>query len=245
VLLTSKLCYEFINFPDFRQFDVENEPAGSYRTSFDDNRTGPDGKNWSGSNSEPVTNSPPLLQSKPVKHLDSSMDVFSASLASERFNYGDSSFEISEYGYVAKYSGRSSARSAVVFGLNDYSNGIHQIRFRIEKKEVESFFFGIVTSSQNTLLSVFQSDSSLYGWHVGKYTIEHGQIQQTSPEMNLSIGDEITMELYCDQKYIYFYCHRTRQFFNISVNTEHCPFPWRLAISLSPHSSVRIIPKSL
>jgi len=40
VLLTSKLCYEFINLPDFRQFDVENEPAG---------------KNWSGSYSDQLT----------------------------------------------------------------------------------------------------------------------------------------------------------------------------------------------
>ncbi len=54
ITFTNKLLYEFMILPDFCQFDVKNEPAGFRpdRTNFEAGRTGPDGKNPSGSNSE-------------------------------------------------------------------------------------------------------------------------------------------------------------------------------------------------
>jgi hypothetical protein len=69
-----------------------------------------------------------------------------------------------------------------------------------------------------------------------------GKSQKRSDEKILQIGDIVKLTLDCDNKRIRFENYRTKMAVQSPVNITKCPFPWKVAISLSrSHDTLRIV----
>ncbi len=132
----------------------------------------------------------------------------------------------------------------IIYGINRYSSGKHQIRFRIEKMGDLRLFFGIIRSLENISRSgqAQNNNNSLYGWWDLNEAIVNGKTQ-TSKYRNIVVaGDEVTLTLDCDNKQIQLQHHRTKRLAQLSIDLEKCPFPWKIVIRLqSVGDCVRIV----
>jgi hypothetical protein len=118
---------------------------------------------------------------------------------------------------------------------------MHHIRFRIENKGSDNFFFGIVTSTQNLVSRIFDA-SSANGWWGFDISVGNGRAQEHYGEKILQIGDVVKLTLECDNKCIRFKNYRTKMIRRLLIDITTCPFPWKIAISLSrPQNVLRIL----
>lgn len=160
----------------------------------------------------------------------------------ERFDQRDATVEVTENGFVATYKGPKLKRSAIVFGMNRYSTGQHHFRFRIIRKSNGNFYFGIVTQTQNDAETIFSTATTVCGWWRCDYAVVLGEVRRGSSTTEISEGDEMTLILDCEQRKISIDHHRTQQSAHLLIDTEKCPFPWKLVVAMSSVGNcVRII----
>lgn len=165
-------------------------------------------------------------------------------LTNEKFGEIDGKAVLSEDNYLATCCLASILTQPIIYGANRYSTGKHHIRFRIEKLGDLRLFFGIIRSLENISRSgqSQNSNNSLYGWWDLNEAIVNGRIQTTKYRHIVSTGDELTLTLDCDNKQIQLQHHRTKRLAQLSIDTNKCPFPWKIVIRLqSAGDCVRIL----
>ncbi|CAF0950542.1 unnamed protein product [Adineta steineri] len=153
----------------------------------------------------------------------------------EKFNEIDGKAILSEDNLVVTCCLASILTQPIIYGLNQYSSGKHQIRFRIEKMGDLRLFFGIIRSLENISRSgqaQNNNNNSLYGWWDLNETIINGKMQSSKYRNIVTTGDEITLVLDCDNKQIQLLHHRTKRVALCSIDPEKCPFPWKIVIRL-------------
>ena len=135
----------------------------------------------------------------------------------------------------------------IIYGVNRYSNGKHQIRFRIEKMGDSRLFFGVIRSLENISRSgqAQNTNNSLYGWWDLNEAIVNGKTQTSKCRNIVAAGDEVTLTLDCDNKQIQLQHHLTKRLAQLLIDLEKCPFPWKIVLRLqSAGDCVRILPSS-
>lgn len=177
-----------------------------------------------------------------IKILENKQLHLSTNCTQEIFDKITTSISLSEHDFVATYVGECVYFYPTIFGENLYHFGVHHIRFRIENKSRDNFFFGIVTSSQDIEARIFEK-SSANGWWGSGNSVLNGVYRDFSAINDLQTEDVINLTLDCDNKIIRLKNDRTNIPVQLSIDMTQCPFPWRIAISLSqPGDILRILP---
>ncbi|UJR30840.1 hypothetical protein I4U23_018355 [Adineta vaga] len=163
----------------------------------------------------------------------------------ERFEEIDGKALLSENNLVVTCCLASILTQPIIYGINRYSTGKHQIRFRIEKMGDQRLFFGIIRSLENISRSgqaQNNNNTSLYGWWDLNETIVNGKIQTSKYRSIVTSGDELTLILDCDNKQIQLQHHRTKRLAQCLIDLDKCPFPWKIVIRLqSAGDCIRIL----
>ena len=159
----------------------------------------------------------------------------------EIFGETTKSITLSENGLVATKS-TEHYTYGTIFGSNSYSTGVHEIHFRIENKDEDNFFFGIVTLSETMTSRIYRA-SSANGWWGFDLAVTNGENQERLGRKILQTGDNVKLALDCANKEIRFEHERTKKTLRCRINIGKCPFPWKLVIALSGQNDVlRILP---
>jgi len=128
-----------------------------------------------------------------------------------------------------------------VSGTGRYSTGFHPVRLRIENKQSNFLFFGIITATQDLSRATLNAES-LNGWWNLNYNIVSGKSRDTEQTNSLDIGDEITLILDCDHRLIRLEHRRLNRTVELPVDINCCPFPWKIIVRLSSaQDAVRIL----
>jgi hypothetical protein len=188
-----------------------------------------------------------IKQSSPISRstltLEPSMISFQELnlLVRERFDDAAGTATILEDGLVATYSGAWLGDSSIC-GVNLYSSGTHNIRFRILEKFYDSPFFGIITGSQKITERILES-ISVNGWWNFDFPIVNGERDhRVGRDKIIRSYDELTLTLDCERKQIFLKHHRTKRLLHLPIDIRACPFPWKLLVVLHRRDdSVRII----
>ena len=162
----------------------------------------------------------------------------------EKFADIDGKATLSEGGLIVTGCLASILTQPIIYGLNRYSTGKNQIRFRIEKMGEARLFFGIIRSLENISRSGQGQNNnvSLYGWWDLNEAIINGKLQTTKYRNIVVTGDELLLTIDCDTKQIQLQHQRTKRLGQLTVDLEKCPFPWKLVIRLqSAGDCVRIL----
>ncbi|CAF0939176.1 unnamed protein product [Rotaria sp. Silwood1] len=162
----------------------------------------------------------------------------------EKFGDIDGKATLSEDNLIVTCCLASILTQPIIYGVNRYSTGKHQIRFRIEKMGDLRLFFGIIRSLENISRSsqAQNNNNSLYGWWDLNEAIINGKVQTTKYRNIVSSGDELTLILDCDNKQIQLQHHRTKRLAQLLIDLNKCPFPWKIVIRLqSAGDCVRIL----
>ncbi|CAF3749329.1 unnamed protein product, partial [Rotaria sordida] len=160
--------------------------------------------------------------------------------SSEKFKDTFGSITLSTDGLTAWYL-CTTENWPCISGIGRYSSKIHHIRFRIENKDSNYWFFGIITASQE-LTSRISRVKSAYGWWELCYTVVNGVREGRDPTEIMNSGDEVTLILNCDNQLIQLHHHRTNTLVGLIIDLEQCPFPWKFVIRLnSPQDCIKIL----
>ena len=163
---------------------------------------------------------------------------------SEKFEEIDGKATLSENNLVVTCSLASILTQPIIYGINRYSTGRHQIRFRIEKMGDLRLYFGIIRSLENISRSgqAQNNNNSLYGWWDLNEAIVNGKAQTSKYRNIVTTGDEVILILDCDNKQIQLQHQRTKRLAQLLIDLDKCPFPWKIVIRLqSVGDCVRIL----
>jgi hypothetical protein len=149
---------------------------------------------------------------------------------SEKFNERYGSIILSEDGSTALCS-QTPVGGSCVSGIGRYSSKKHHIRLRIEKKNSNFLFLGIITASEK-LQTYISEANRVYGWWDLGYTIVNGKAQDKNQTQIINSGDELELILNCDHHQIQLYHYRTKTLVDIPVDLTQCPFPWKIFFRL-------------
>jgi hypothetical protein len=130
-----------------------------------------------------------------------------------------------------------------VRGKNEYNSGRYGIRLRIEQSSSGWMFFGINSKSTPLQNSSYGSESA-YGWSSNNKIWLNGLWKNNSSNYIIEMMMYAIIELIfdCDNRKISMINERTKMKHELKVNTDSCPFPWQLHLSLGvPNSCVRIL----
>jgi hypothetical protein len=166
------------------------------------------------------------------------------SIISEKFSEIDGKATLSEDNLLVTCCLASILTQPIVYGINRYSTGKHQIRFRIEKMGELRLFFGIIRSLENISRSgqAQTNNNSLYGWWDLNEAIVNGKVQTSKYRNIVTTGDEVTLILDCDNKQLQLQHHRTKRLAQLLIDLDKCPFPWKIVIRLqSAGDCIRIL----
>ncbi|UJR30587.1 hypothetical protein I4U23_018114 [Adineta vaga] len=128
-------------------------------------------------------------------------------------------------------------------GKNNYAFGCHKIRLRIEHLTKQWTFLGINSARIPLQKSSYEAKSA-YGWCNSNYIYVKGksQLNKTDSPIEMDVNDFITLIFDCDNRQISMINERTEVRHNLTVNTNHCPFPWQLHVALrNRNTSIRIL----
>ena len=130
----------------------------------------------------------------------------------------------------------------LVYGYNTYSCGTHDISFRIEKKGISRLFFGIYSDAKKRIDSILGDDNTVYGWWDINSSVINGMKQESSNEQIISTGDKVVLTIDCNNQQIHLYHVRDNRTVQITIDTNKCPFPWRIIVKLTASGDcVRIL----
>lgn len=173
----------------------------------------------------------------PIEHVEGPSDF------DEQFDKNNSNVDITDDNLRATCRSRLLFSNRFIYGMNRYSIGKHSVHFAIEKKGEALLFFGIITASKTYDQSFLNpNNSSVFGWYNMKLFVSSGISQGYHEENNLSSGDELTLMIDCDEHQIILQHHRSKRLFQLPVQLDKCPFPWKILVGLSNfHDCIRII----
>ena len=191
---------------------------------------------------QPVRSSIPSA----VRTADHRIHAFKESLPSshERFADIDGKAALADDGLLVTGSLASILSQPIIYGVNRYSTGRHQIRFRIEKMGEPRLFFGIIRSLENISRSgqAQINNASLYGWWDLNEAIVNGKAQTSKYRNIVTTGDELALLVDCENKQIQLQHQRTKRLAQLTIDLDKCPFPWKIVIRLqSAGDCVRIL----
>lgn len=127
-----------------------------------------------------------------------------------------------------------------VCGYNQYSSGVHAIRFLIEKKGEKNLFIGIFSTSHQIISPTF--DYSVHGWWNFNHRIINGESKGDGECETVQSSDQLTLRLDCDQQRIQLEHQRSKTSVRLPIDLEVCPFPWTILVRLlSSGDSIRIL----
>ena len=236
---------------DFTENDLRKwtEKLKSFRDTFDDcsNIILEDDKN-----SQSVIHLIKISEQRPGRSssLVQSIERSSSSLcqlptdSTEKFDKIDCEVSLSDDELVATYRSKFNVFSSrYVYGVNRYSSGNHSVHLSIERKADTPLFFGIITASKKYDQSyIGANNSSVYGWYNMESFVINGKAQKYTDENLFRTGDQVILLLNCNEAQIGFHHRTTKRLFQIPINLDKCPFPWKLIFSLpTVHDSIRII----
>jgi hypothetical protein len=140
---------------------------------------------------------------------------------------------------VAKNIGDDCSR---ICGINQYSSGVHQIRFRIVERTNVCPFLGIISLLEESNLRKITLPSA-NGWADFDYVIVNGKNQGASvSNRTIESGDDVTLILDCDNREILLEHHRTNRLVRQPIDMQECPFPWKILVALSSRNgSIRVL----
>ena len=162
----------------------------------------------------------------------------------ERFADIDGKAALTDDGLLVTGSLASILSQPIIYGVNRYTTGRHQIRFRIEKMGEQRLFFGIIRSLENISRSgqAQNGNASLYGWWDLNEAIVNGKAQSTKYRNIVITGDELTLLVDCESKQIQLQHQRTKRLAQLTIDLDKCPFPWKIVVRLqSAGDCVRIL----
>ena len=137
----------------------------------------------------------------------------------------------------------NSPNYAEIRGKNCYSLGRHQIRLRIDQSSDSWTFLGI-NSKSTPLKNLSYLSKSAYGWTNNNFLWLNGvgRSNTSSQYIEMKTNDVINLIFDCDNRKILMINERTNAKYELTVNIDHCPFPWQLhAILYEANSRVRIL----
>jgi hypothetical protein len=142
----------------------------------------------------------------------------------------------------------STKNDASIRGLHEYSQGEHQLFFRIEHMTSNQWiFFGIISKHASFDRRAYMN-SSAHGWTGYNSTYINGKLM---PVINgylndMKINDFIELTIDCTRQTIFLWHSRQTDKTKLPVDVRTCPFPWQFLISChNAHDSVRILPSSM
>ena len=134
---------------------------------------------------------------------------------------------------------------ASIRGLHDYSQGIHQLIFRIEHMTSNSWiFFGII-SKQASLSHRAYLNPSAHGWTGYNNVFVNGKSQSVLNGYinDMKPNDLIELTLDCKNQMLIFWHSRQTYKIKLPIDIRSCPFPWQFLISCrNGRDCVRILP---
>jgi gas vesicle protein len=173
--------------------------------------------------------------------ISSNLTQVSETISRETFSKCTDGISLIENDLLAIYADRVRYGYKTIFGKTLYQYGVHEICFRIENKDFDNFFFGIVNSSQNLVTRIFDT-STANGWWGFDVPVIDGKHQERCGEKILQSGDIVRLTLDCNNRQIRFENDRTKTILQLNINKTLCPLPWKIAVSLSrPHDALRIL----
>ncbi len=140
---------------------------------------------------------------------------------------------IEDKGYVAVRG--SSLNTGEVRGKQEYSSGKHQLRFKIEKNLSRMLIVIGIISKSTSMKSNSCKDPSFYGWaSYNQYYV--GGVLQKKGNMFFDFdnreNDIIELLIDTTSRTLHYTNERTNQTQKMVVDSNRCPFPWQLHISL-------------
>ncbi len=133
---------------------------------------------------------------------------------------------------------------ASVRGLRDYFQGEHHLHFQIENLTSNWVFFGII--SKDALIPDYPSvGKTAYGWSGSNNVWRNGDLTNKFHGYisDFQINDKIKLVLNCDKRTIHLTNQRTNITYNLDIDINHCPLPWKLNLGLfySPGECIRLL----
>ncbi len=155
-------------------------------------------------------------------------------ISDEKFDRCYGNAKIEQNGQLVT-NGNDSFFGTEIRGKVEYSSDIHNIRLRIENNPSKIWIFiGIISKGTRMGGNLF-TPSSVYGWGDYDDYFLAGQRLKKSGDVffiHTRENDIIELTLDCTKRTIRYTIERSQKSQEISVDTNKCPFPWQLYISL-------------
>lgn len=113
-----------------------------------------------------------------------------------------------------------------------YTSGEHSMRFKIDQYgQNSSILFGIISKNGSEDMDPYQNPT-LYGWTGNNIVYRAGSPHSNFGgfKSNIQTEDIITLVINCDRAVITLINERTRQKYDLDVDTKKCPFPWQSCV---------------
>ncbi|CAF1225292.1 unnamed protein product [Didymodactylos carnosus] len=223
-------------------FQVFTDEIGAKRTSGD--FVEPDLDKWKQELEKVKHDIDSLENIKVNDHLSTTINMLEVSImpalyyshsGGERFDRVIGDIALSDNGRVATHTGDIFHPNASVYGANRYSSGTHCLSLYIE--QMHWLFFGVISTSTSLKADAYKS-SSAYGW-VGDNAVPVKNVYLKGESGRGYGGYDNDMKQYdiidiifdCDEKRIRLVNKRTRKTYEIPIDLNSCPLPWRFVIS--------------
>ncbi len=137
---------------------------------------------------------------------------------------------------------------ASIRGLHEYSQGEHQLFFRIEHMTSnQCIFFGIISKHASFDQRAYMN-SSVYGWtgYTSVYINGKPMSVLNGYLSDMQVKDFVELTIDCNKRTLFlWHSHQTYKT-KLLVDLQACPFPWQFLISChNTYDSVRILPSSM
>jgi hypothetical protein len=118
-------------------------------------------------------------------------------------------------------------------GNGEYASGQYRFRFKIEEYQSKWIFIGIVSKDVALEEQSYGSPSS-YGWAGSNQVYLNGaqHIGFNGYTNDIAKNDIVQLLIDCDQRIIRLTNERTRNVYELRIETSKCPFPWQLNFNL-------------
>ncbi|CAM4761826.1 unnamed protein product [Rotaria magnacalcarata] len=114
----------------------------------------------------------------------------------------------------------------------EYSDGEHSIRFKIDQYDRNSLIlFGITSKDASDITNPFDNPT-LYGWTGENGVYRAGELYQNyrGYKSDIQTDDIFMLGINCDREIITLTNERTRQRYELGIDTTKCPLPWQPSV---------------
>ncbi|UJR07438.1 hypothetical protein I4U23_011724 [Adineta vaga] len=185
-----------------------------------------------------------LIDIQPIDNSIRIIPKFLVTILDENFIDQVSEYiRIEENGRAIVYNHQTSVHAGAR-AQHEYSWGQHRIRFQIEALNANKWIFCGIISKDIPFTDVCHSSSSSYGWTSTSQVIINGKVHTGYKNYKSDIELDDTMEFIidCDRQKIRLRNERTRNMFELNIDLNQCPFPWKLQFNLHyPNDRIRLL----